>query len=86
MHTTERLEHALDLASRTGYDIRHEWFGGSGGGGCVLRGRKLLLIDLALGPADQLEQVVDALRHDPESLKLPMPHELRDLLSLRKIA
>jgi len=81
MHTTETLEHALGLANQLGYDIRHDWLGGSGGGGCILRGRKLLLIDLALGTAEQLEQVIDALRHDREAPKLPMPPELRELLA-----
>ena len=81
MHTAETLEHALVLAKELGYEIRHDWLGGNGGGGCILRGRKLLLIDLALGTADQLEQVVGALRHDPEAPKLPMPPELRGLLA-----
>jgi len=83
MHTVEHLEHALNLAARLGYDIRHEWFGGSGGGGCILKGRRLLLVDLALGTAEQLDQVLDALRHDPEAPNFPMPHELRELLRVR---
>ncbi len=83
MHTAETLEHALNLAARLGYEIRHDWLGGSGGGGCFLKGRRLLLIDLALGTADQLDQVIDALRHDPEAPSLPMPHQLREMLKLR---
>ncbi len=81
MHTAETLEHALDVAARLGYEIRHDWLGGGGGGGCVLKGRKLLLIDLALGTAEQLDQVLNALRHDAEAPELPMPRELRDLLT-----
>ena len=86
MHTAETLDNALNLAARLGYEIRHDWLGGSGGGGCVLKGRKLLFVDLALGTADQLDQVLDALRHDPEAPSLPMPHELRELLKLRRSA
>ncbi len=67
MHTVEALQTALRLAEQAGYQIRHDWLGGSGGGGCELKGRKLLLVDLALGPQEQLEIVLDALRHDPGS-------------------
>ena len=86
MHTVELLDQALDLAGRLDYSVRQEWLNGNSGGGCVLQGRKLLFVDLALGPADQLEQVVDALRHDPDAVALPMPAELRELLVVRKSA
>jgi hypothetical protein len=86
MHTAEMLQQALDLADRLGYEIRHEWLGGSSGGGCTLRGRKLLFVDLALGTVEQLDQVLDALRTDPEAPTLPMPHQLRDLLRVRRSA
>jgi hypothetical protein len=65
MHTVETLQAALRLAERAGYQVRYEWLGGSGGGGCEVKGRKLLLVDLALGPQEQLEIVLDALRRDP---------------------
>ena len=62
MNTVELLDAALDLARRAGYQVRQEWLGGGGGGGCMLKGRRMLFIDLALGPIDQLEHVLDALR------------------------
>jgi len=86
MHTVDLLEQALDLAGRLGYTVRQEWLAGSGGGCCELRGRKLLFLDLNLGPEERLEQVVDALRREPEAATLPMPHELRELVKVRKIA
>ena len=85
MHTVELLDQSLDLAVRLGYQIRQEWLGGSGGG-CELMGRKILFLDLMLGPDDQLDQVLNALHCDPNVAGLPMPHELRNLLSLRKSA
>jgi hypothetical protein len=85
MHTVELLGHALDLAGRLGYTVREEWLGGNGGG-CTLKGRKLLFIDLALGPDEQLDQVLDALRRDPQTARLPMPERLRELLAARKVA
>ena len=86
MHTVELLSHALNLVERLGYRVRQEWLGGSGGGGCELKGRKVLFLDLALGPADQLEQVLATLRHEPDAAGLLMPHQLRELLTLRKTA
>jgi len=86
MHTVELLEGALDLAGRLGYKIRQEWLGGSGGGGCELAGRKILFLDLALNPTEQLDQVLDALRHEPQACALPMPHQLRELLKVRRTA
>ena len=86
MHTVEVLEQALDLAERLGYRVRQEWLGGSGGGGCEIKGQKILFIDLALGPIDQLDQVLDTLCCEPGAAAVPMPHQLRDLLRLRKSA
>jgi len=65
MHTVDALQASLELAQRAGYEIRNEWLGGSGGGGCEINGRKLLFLDLALGPLEQLEIVLDTLRRDP---------------------
>jgi hypothetical protein len=86
MHTVEVLEQALDLAERLGYRIRQEWLGGSGGGGCELNGQKVLFLDLALGPVDQLDQVVDTLQREPGAAALSMPNQLRELLSVRSSA
>lgn len=86
MHTVELLEHAVHLAGRLGYELRQEWLGGAGGGGCELKGRKILFLDLSVGPGDQLDQVLDALRREADAVNLPMPYQLRDLLAPRKSA
>jgi hypothetical protein len=86
MHTVELLAHAVDLAGRAGYKVRQEWLSGNGGGACELRGRKVFFLDLGLGPADQLEQLLDALRRDAEAAALPMAAELREMLKVRKSA
>ena len=86
MHTVEMLEAAVALARQMGYGVRQEWLGGGGGGGCELYGRKVLFVDLGLGPEDQLDQVLDTLRRDPDALSLPMARQLRELLSARKSA
>jgi hypothetical protein len=61
MHTVELLHEALDAARRLGYEVRQDWLGGNGGGHCLVRGRKWLLLDLAQTPSEQLEVVTDAL-------------------------
>jgi len=85
MHTVELLRQSLDLAERLGYRVRQEWLNGCGGG-CEINGRKVLFLDLAMGPTDQLDQVLDTLRHEPEAVALPMPGQLRKLLEVRKSA
>jgi hypothetical protein len=86
MHTVELLDQALDVAVRLGYTVRQEWFAGNGGGGCEVKGRKFLFLDLDLSPEEQLEQVAATLQHEPIAPTLPMPRELGELLRVRKIA
>ena len=86
MHTVDLVKEAVSLATRGGYRVRTEWLDGIGGGGCEINGRKVIFIDLALGPVDQLAQLVDSLRGDPEVGSFPMPHQLRELIEPRKSA
>jgi len=86
MYTAEILDAALRLAENAGYQVRHEWLGGNGGGGCELKGRKLLFVDLALSPAEQLDRVLDALRRDPSLRDIAVPDPLSDTLRRRKSA
>jgi hypothetical protein len=62
MHAAQRLDAALALAKRLGYQIRFECLQGQLGGGCEIRGQKWLFVDLTLSPAEQLEQVIETLR------------------------
>lgn len=86
MHTVDLLEQALITAERLGYELRHEWLGGSGGGCCQYNGRKWLFVDLALSPAEQLTQVLEGLRVDPQLGRCELSHELARALNLRKAA
>jgi hypothetical protein len=86
MHTVVLLSYALNVAERLGYAVRQEWIEGNGGGGCVFRGRKVLFIDLAAPPSDQLEIVLNVLRSEPAAAQEEMPNELRAALHMRKIA
>jgi hypothetical protein len=86
MHTVVLLAHALNLAERLGYIVRQEWIEGNRGGGCELRGRKFLFIDLAAPHGDQLEMVLSVLRREPGVAEHSMPIELCHALCMRKIA
>jgi hypothetical protein len=86
MHTADLLDEAIALAERLGYRVRPEWLGGTNGGGCEIRGHRWIFLDLALGPGDQLEQVLATLRREPAVANLPMPQLLRDCLLVRKSA
>ncbi len=54
MDSVELLADAMAAARRIGFEVREEWFGGSGGGGCQIRGQKYLFLDLSLSPRDRL--------------------------------
>ncbi len=65
MHAVRRLQAALELARRAGYQVRTEWLDGVSYPACRLGSRKLLFVDLALDVQDQLEQVLAVLQDDP---------------------
>jgi hypothetical protein len=86
MHTVDLLEQALRVAERLGYKLRQDWLGGSGGGGCEIRGKKWLFVDLALSPSEQLDQVIETLRREQLAAELELPPTLRTLMWPRKAA
>ena len=86
MHTVELLQEAVETARRLGYEVRQDWIGGDGGGHCIVRGRKWLLLDLAQSADEQLDVVADALRGEPGAVRLAKSRELAERLSLRSVA
>lgn len=86
MHTVELLEEACGVAESLGYKIRQEWLGGSGGGACEFSGQKWIFIDLALNAIEQLDQVSEALRHDPSIYLADLSGPLQQLLDIRRAA
>ncbi len=65
MYSVELLAEAIAAARLGGFEIREEWLAGAGGGACVVRGRKVLFLDLSLSPRDRLDQVLEALQIEP---------------------
>ncbi|TWU22633.1 hypothetical protein [Bythopirellula polymerisocia] len=66
MHTAKLLSLALETARSAGYEVREEVLDGAGGGHCVIRGKKCLLLDMTQSHREQLSDVVDALRAEPD--------------------
>jgi hypothetical protein len=86
MHTVELLQEAVEAAQRLGYEVRHDWLGGDGGGHCLVRGRKWLLLDLAQSANEQLDVVADALRSEAGAHRMATSSELAERLDLRRAA
>ena len=86
MHTVAMLNEALDTARRLGYEVRQDWLGGDGGGHCIVRGRKWLLLDVAQSADEQLDVVADALRGEAGADRAVRSPELAKRLHLRTAA
>jgi hypothetical protein len=86
MHTVELLHEAVNVARRLGYEVRQDWLGGDGGGHCIVRGRKWLLLDVAQSADEQLEVVADALRGEIGAARVVKCRELAERLDVRSVA
>lgn len=83
MHTVELLNEAVDTARRLGYEVRQDWLGGDGGGHCLVRGRKWLLLDVAQSADEQLEIVADALRCEAGAQRAVRSPQLAERLNIQ---
>jgi hypothetical protein len=86
MHTVELLQEAVEAAQRLGYEVRQDWLGGNGGGHCLVRGRKWLLLDLAQTADEQLDVLADALRGESGASRAVKSPELAARLNVRSVA
>ena len=86
MHTVELLQEALAAARGLGFEIRQDWLGGDGGGHCLVRGRKMVLLDIAQSTGEQLDIVTEALCGEPEAARFVRSRELADRLQSRRVA
>ncbi len=84
MHTAQLLSQAIDMARRLGYEIREEALEGAGGGHCLIRGKKWLLLDMTQTYREQLSDVMDALRVEPELGTIEMHPALAERMQASK--
>jgi len=86
MHTVELLQEALEAARQLGYEVRQDWLGGNGGGHCLVRGRKWLLLDVAQSADEQFNVVAEALRGEMSAPRVVKSSELSERLRFRSAA
>jgi hypothetical protein len=86
MHTVELLKEAVETAQRLGYEVRQDWLGGNGGGHCLVRGRKWLLLDVAQSADEQLNIVAEALRGEASGARGVTSKELARRIDVRNAA
>jgi len=85
LNTVAILHQATETARMMGYEIREEWLGGTGGGGCEFGGKKWIFLDVADNPLEQLESVADVLCQDPAIHLIELPVPLRKLWGIGKV-
>jgi hypothetical protein len=86
MHTVELLDEAVQTAKRLGYEVRQDWLGGNGGGHCLVRGRKWILLDVAQSAEERLDVVTEALRGEAGACRAVKSAELAQRLNVRMAA
>ncbi|MDG1874646.1 MAG: hypothetical protein P8J27_12095 [Mariniblastus sp.] len=65
MSTIEQIDQLVCLAEKLGYQVRYDYFGGTGGGVCEFSSKKFLFMDLALTSAEQLDRLQKAFAEEP---------------------
>ncbi|MEK7756117.1 MAG: hypothetical protein AAB385_02785 [Planctomycetota bacterium] len=78
MDATAQLDTIVRLFEQLGVEVRQERLGGSGGGLCRIRGRRVAFIDLDAVAATRLDQCVTALATVPEAAAVYISPELRE--------
>jgi hypothetical protein len=85
-HTVELLEQAIDAARQVGFTVRQDWLTGDGSGHCLVRGRKMLLLDMAQPATEQLAAIRFALSGERGLADVDMSTELAATLDVRSVA
>ncbi len=65
MNAVEEFEYLIGIAQESGYRVRYDYFGGTGGGVCRFGGTQWLFVDLALSVTERLENLKTQLSADP---------------------
>lgn len=78
MDATAQLDTIVRLFEQLGVEIRQERLGGSGGGLCRIRGKRVVFVDLDADAATRLDRCVEALATVPEAAAVYISPELRE--------
>ena len=82
MNPDAHLETLIRLAEQLDIDVRYEEMDGTGGGLCVLRGRRVLFIDTSADPQVCYERVLAALARLPELDQVYVVPEIREQIDV----
>ena len=80
----QQLDAALTMLARLGIEVREAHLGGQSGGLCMIRGRRVVFVDLDADAATQLERYVAALADLPELDQIYIPPALREPIERAK--
>ena len=75
---TTQLDATLSIFGRLGIPVRREKLGGSGGGLCVVRGERVLFVDVDADVGTQVDRCVAALAMIPEVDRVYLVPTLRE--------
>jgi hypothetical protein len=78
MDATAQLDTIQRLFEQLGVEVRQERLGGSGGGLCRIRGRRVVFVDLDADVATRLDRCFEALAAVPEAAAVYISPELRE--------
>jgi len=78
LDATTHLDTIVRLFEQIGVEVRQERLGGSGGGLCRIRGRRVVFVDLDADAATRLDRCVEALAAVPEAVAVYINPELRE--------
>jgi len=78
MDATAQLDTMVRLFEQLGVEVRQERLGGSGGGLCRIRGRRVVFVDLDADAATRLDRSIEALAAVPEAATVYISPELRE--------
>ena len=81
MDRQRQLGELLDLAERVGVEVRQVDLGGEGGGLCVLRGQRVLFVDVGASVADQVGRTAEGLASLGELEEMYVLPEVREVLA-----
>ena len=84
MQPVELILQIRNVMDRLGVEVREGYLGGSGGGLCRIRGRRVVFVDLDADVASTLDVMVAALTALPEAEGVFLPPALRDLVDKHK--
>ena len=81
MTPDSKLRALLEIAERLGLQVRRVPLGGDGGGLCMVKGKRMLFVDLSADTATQCDRTLAALSSIPEIDSIFVIPELRECIN-----